>query len=341
MVDALRSMHPRLQTIVVVATDDGGITQRAMLAGACSAVFETCSQRDLEIAITKVEKSAQFKSVIREDTRHDEAAKMKGSAVAVISARGGSGKSYLATLLAATLARVHLDTLLLDGDIQFSDLGLLFQKSEPLDSTMAQGFSTLDQASIRGMAYPIDKRLHLLRFESSPLTSDVLASKVSSAVRTCRQTFDATVINTGGFWSLFQSNLLESCNCIVVTCDHTLAGIRATRQLLAHLDQLHVPLASVIVAVNRFQKRGVSLHDIESILKTSQIMTLGTFPQDACISMDAGQVFQVLDEYDGVAESCMVLAERISMMTGMSIHSTQEFDVQFSRVGLLQRVFGL
>jgi hypothetical protein len=102
-----------------------------------------------------------------------------------------------------------------------------------------------------------------------------------------------------------------------------------------------VPLASVIVVVNRFQKRGLPLHDIESMLKTSQIVKLGMFPSDACISMDAGQVTQVLDEFDGIAESCIVLAERISMMTGMSLHGTQEFDVQFNRVGLLQRVFGL
>jgi len=127
---------------------------------------------------------------------------------------------------------------------------------------------------------------------------------------------------------------------VVVTCDHSLAGVRATKQLLEHLEHLHIPLAQTIVVVNRYHKRGVALHDIEKALGVSQVLSMGTFPLDACTTINSGKPTQALEEFDGIAESCMVLAERISMMTGLSLHGYQEFDVCRDHVGWLQKVFG-
>jgi len=340
LVNTLRTMHPRLQVIVVLSRSGADMTERAMLAGACSAVYDTCSEKDLGAVITKIVRSSLFR-------RRDEAPSTKddylegGGAVAVVSARGGSGKTYLSTLLAATFSRCHKDTLLLDADIQFSDLGLLFRKSTALDVSVIEELPSLDTASLHGLAYPIRENFGLLRFDATPLHSDTLGSKVTAAVRTCRKRYEALVINTGGFWSMFQSNLLESCNCVVVTTDHSLAGIKATQNLLKHFEQLHLPLAQVIVAVNRFSKRGIALPDIEASLGSVQVVTLAPFPQDACISIDAGQPLRALEEFDGIAESCMVLAERISMMTGMPLHGCKEFDAQIGRRTWLQKAFGL
>jgi len=340
LVNSLRMAHPCLQAIVVVPRDGGDMTDRAMLAGACSAVYDTCSKRDLETVITKIVKGNLFRrsdgAIIKEDNETG-----GGHAVAVVSARGGSGKSYLSTLLSATFSRCHKDTLLLDADIQFSDLGLLFHKSRALDASVIEELSSLDTASLHGLAYPIRENLGLIRFETTPFHSEALGSKVTAAVRSCRKKYEATVVNTGGFWSLFQSNLLESCNCVVVTCDHSLGGIKATRQLLAHFEQLHIPLAQVIVVVNRYSKRGVAFHDIEKTLGSIQVVSLESFPQDACTSMDAGQPLRVLEEFDGIAESCMVLAERVSMMTGMPLHGCQEFDAHIGQRSWVQKVFGL
>ena len=338
LVNALRMTHAFLQAIVVVSSDDKEVTQRAMFAGACSAVFETCGEQDLNNLITKVAKSSLFR---RSTANHaSDATTPQGCAIAVVSARGGSGKSYLASLLAATLARAHKETLLLDGDIQFSDLGLLFHKSETVDITTIEGLAVRNASTLRGLAYHVADRLNLIRFDASPLRSDTLASKVMGAVRLCRFCFEATVINTGGFWSLFQTNLLESCNCIIVTCDHTLAGIKATKQLLDYFEHLHVPLAQVLVVVTRFSKRGIALQDIEATLGSIPVITLGELDNDACISMEAGQPTRVLNESDAVAESFTIIAERISEMTGMPLHGIREFDAQIRRGGLLSRVFG-
>jgi Flp pilus assembly CpaE family ATPase len=158
-------------------------------------------------------------------------------------------------------------------------------------------------------------------------------------VRVCRRSFEATIVNTGGFWSLFQSNLLESCNCIVVTCDHSLAGIKATQELLGYLQQLQVPLARVVVLITRYHKRGVALHDITTTFDPTPVFTLASLGPEACISMDAGQPLQVLEEFDAIAESFMVLAERISEMTGIPLRGTRELAAQMSRRGWFSRIW--
>jgi len=337
LVNALRTTHEHLQAIIVVASNDTEVTQRAMLAGACSAVYESCGEKDLDTLITKVVKSSLFRRS-SPPTKHSDA-EGDGCAVVVASARGGSGKTYVSTLLAATMARAHKETLLLDGDIQFSDLGLLFPQSQPIDRALLEDLGSRKASSLRGLAYHIVDRLNLIRFDASPLHSEVLASKVVTVVRMCRRCFDATIINTGGFWSLYQSNLLESCNCIVVTCDHTLAGIKATQQLLTYFDQLRIPLAQVIIVISRFNKRGIALKDIEETLGSIPIVTIAEFPAEARMSLDAGQPQRVLEEFDAISESCLILAERISEMTGMPLRGTRDFAEQFNRRGWLQRVF--
>ncbi|MCL2491483.1 MAG: AAA family ATPase [Coriobacteriia bacterium] len=338
LVNTLRSLHAGLQAIVVLPSNNETLTQRAMFAGACSAVYESCSQKDLETLITKVVKSSLFRQVSTTGSATDEFE--QGAAIAVVSARGGSGKSYLSTLLAATLARSHKDTLLFDADIQFSDLGLLFHKSAPVDVETIKELPTLDKPSLHALSYFIARRLDLLRFTATPLHAERLALSVTASVRACRKRYEATVINTGGFWTLFQTNLLESCNCIVITCDHSLAGVKATQKLLAHFEQLRIPLAQVIVVVNQYHKRGVALHDIETTLGSTQVVALASFPQDACASLDAGQPMRVLEEFDSIAETLMILAERVSVMTGIPLHGTREFDAQISRKSWLQKVLG-
>ncbi|MCL2818555.1 MAG: P-loop NTPase [Actinomycetia bacterium] len=337
LVDALKKLHPGLQAVVVIAKSDEDITQRAMLAGACSAVYESCSQDDLDTLLTKVVKSSLFRPLATQSSASDEYE--SGAAIAVASARGGSGKSYLSSLIAATLSRAHKETLLLDADIQFSDLGLLFHKSDVIDLETIAELPSMDKAALHGLAHYVARHLDLLRFDATPLYSDMLASKATATVRSCRNCYEATVINTGGFWSLFQSNLLESCNCIVVTCDHTLPGVLATASLLSYFEELHVAAAKVLVVVTRYSKRGVSLHDIESKLQASSVITLPPFPTDACASMDAGQPIRVLEEFDAIAAPLSVLAERISVMTGLALHGTREFDAQISRRGWFQKVF--
>ena len=339
LVDALRMLHPRLQIIVVLSSDDARLTQRAMLAGACSAVYDTCNRQDLETVITKVVNSSLFSRNGLSAVRSTEVEE-KGTALAIVSARGGSGKSYLASLLSATLSRVRKRTLLLDTDIQFSDLGLLFSKSEPLDIDTARKLHTLDAPSLHGLAYVVGEDFSLLRFSATPEYSDTLGAQAVLCIQACRQAYEAVVINTGGFWTLFHSAILESCGCIVVTCDHSLVGIKATQQLFSHFKHLHIPLAQVLVVVNRYQRRGIPLPDIEAALGVSQVAVLGTFPPDACTLIESGQPLRALDEFDEIEESCMVIAERIAMMTGLPLHGCRELDARIQHVGLLQRIFG-
>jgi hypothetical protein len=56
--------------------------------------------------------------------------------------------------------------------------------------------------------------------------------------------------------------------------------------------------------------------------------------------MDAGQPLEVLEEFDSIVESMMVVAEKVSEITGLPLHGVQSIDAGMRHKSWLQRIWG-
>ena len=342
VVNALHLAHDRMRVVAVL--DDGDADEykesvnKAMLAGARCVIRKDCSLDDLKSTITKVNRSERFESTEAEEIT--DPGKGTGVRVAVISARGGSGKSYVSTLLAATLARNAKRTLLLDADIQFSDLSLMFDAIEPISAHDMQGIGAMKPEVFAALGSDIKESLKLLRFETSPELAETFAAGLHPMLGLCTHSYDATVVNTASFWTLFQSALLEECDCIVVVSDHRLPGIKATQKLNELLDRLQIPTAKRLYIINEYRKPGLSLYDIEQALGCEQAFMLPCASREFCAVVDAGNPFRALDESDEFAYEFLKIAEAVALITGLPLHDTQAMQKRVDQGGWMRRIFG-
>ena len=136
--DAIRLAHPNLGIIMVVEPEDVEGVQRAMLAGAKATISRQASSLELSAVLERVIEAVKDCASLALGTAMGQAASLqhstqsygayehRGVLIPFISARGGAGKSTLSSSLAYLAAEAHIDTALIDFDLQFGDLNFLF-----------------------------------------------------------------------------------------------------------------------------------------------------------------------------------------------------------------------
>lgn len=168
--------------------------------------------------------------------------------IAVVSGSGGVGRSTLAFLMACVAAQEGIDTVLLEGDLQFGDYGFwlgIDDRSSDLGNPCAcepvrcpQGFDLY-----KAPVFP----------EVADEVSDALAENLDR-IRAGR---GLVIADTGGYWSGFTASLLLQCDLFLMVTDGRAASVNAALKASELCSRLGVPSARMVVACNRWSSRCV------------------------------------------------------------------------------------
>ncbi|MGH3049752.1 MAG: AAA family ATPase, partial [Gaiellaceae bacterium] len=203
-----------------------------------------------------------------------------GRVITVFSPKGGTGKTVLATNLAAALAK-HKGkrTLLLDLDLQFGDasiaLGLepaktiydLVVAPGELDSEKLAGYVTKHQSGLDVLAAP-------LRPEDAEL---VIESKVTALLEVARASYEAIVVDTSPFFHGAMLATLDRTDELLVLCGLDVPTLKNVRLALQTLELLSFPAARIRYVMNRSSTNvGLKTHEVESGLKVKVAHELPT-----------------------------------------------------------------
>jgi pilus assembly protein CpaE len=193
-----------------------------------------------------------------------------GKIVTVFAPKGGTGKTSIATNLAASLAKHGgKRTLLLDLDLQFGDaaimLGLEPEKTiydlvvapGELDSEKLAGYITRHQCGLDILPAP-------LRPEDAELVTE---AKLGRLLEVARDSYDVIVVDTSPFFHGPMLATLDRTDELLMLCGLDIPTLKNVRLSLQTLDLLSFPTARIRFVLNRANSKvGMSKKEVEGAL---------------------------------------------------------------------------
>jgi pilus assembly protein CpaE len=234
--------------------------------------------------------------------------------VTVFSPKGGTGKTVVATNLAAAAARAGVKTLLIDLDLQFGDSALTLAVSPRATiSDLAASAGAIDVEKLKAFI-STDPRtgLDLLAAPRRPEEADVVGQEELAAVLdVARSAYGAVVIDTGPLFDGAMLAALDHTDELLLVCNPEVTSLKNVRIGLETIDRLGFARERVSLVVNRLGARGgVERGDIEQALDTKITYEL---PDDPAVpaAVNRGLPAVVAEEDSTFTGSVTDLAEAV------------------------------
>lgn len=235
-----------------------------------------------------------------------------GQTIAVVSGKGGTGKTSLTANVGMALARLGYSTLCLDCDIGLRnlDLALAMTDRAVMDFTdVISGFCTLEDAVV---AHPQQKDLYLLTAPARTSIPELGAAAMAALFTAIREKFDFCLVDApAGLGEGFRLAVENADRAIVVTTTDAISLRDAQRTVM---ELSHLPRGKVHLVVNRCRKKLMkSLHQtIDDAIDTAGLPLLGVVPEDETIALYAGRgIPLMLSENEYAAQAYRNIAHRI------------------------------
>ena len=193
-----------------------------------------------------------------------------GRVFTVFSPKGGTGKTVLATNLAAALARLEARrTLLLDLDLQFGDAAVVLGM-EPertvADLMIAPG--KLDGEKLASYTVPHPSGLELLAAPIRPEDAELVTeANLTQVLEIARERFEVVIVDTPPFFHGPVLATLDRTDVLLLLCGLDVPTLRNVRLSLETLELLSFPGERVRVVLNRANSKvGLKPTEVETAL---------------------------------------------------------------------------
>jgi pilus assembly protein CpaE len=194
-----------------------------------------------------------------------------GRIVTVFSPKGGTGKTVIATNLAAALGKHEgKRALLLDLDLQFGDaaimLGLQPEKTI-YDLVSAPG--ELDPEKLAGYTTHHPSGLDILPAPLRPEDAELVTeAKIGRLLEVARTSYDVIVVDTSPFFHGPMLATLDQTDELLLVCSLDVPTIKNVRLSLQTLELLSFPMKKVNIVLNRANtKVGIKESEVETALE--------------------------------------------------------------------------
>lgn len=181
----------------------------------------------------------------------------RGTVVAMVSNKGGVGKSTVAVNLAAALARKYPeDVLLIDTSTQMgvcaSMLGL---EPETTITDAARAADRLDATLLRQLSLIHDSGLHVLAAPTDALESvEITDERMTRILTVARNSFRNVIVDTFPLFDRLVVSVLDYVDAAYIVLDNSVPTVVGCKQFLGLLDQISFPTETRRLVLNRFQK---------------------------------------------------------------------------------------
>jgi pilus assembly protein CpaE len=194
-----------------------------------------------------------------------------GRIVTVFSPKGGTGKTVVATNLAAAFAKNEKrKTLLIDLDLQFGDAAIMLgiePEKTIFDLVTAPG--ELDPEKLAGYTTTHSSGLDILPAPLHPEDAELVTeAKVARLLEVARSSYDAIVVDTSPFFHGPMLSTLDRTDELLLLCGLDVPTLKNVRLALGTLSLLSFPQTRIRVVLNRANSKvGMKQREVEAALE--------------------------------------------------------------------------
>jgi pilus assembly protein CpaE len=195
----------------------------------------------------------------------------RGRLVTVFSPKGGTGKTVIATNLAAAVAKHEAKkALLLDLDLQFGDAAIMLgiePEKTIYDLVVAPG--ELDTEKLAGYVTRHASGLDILPAPLRPEDAELVTeAKLSQLLEVARQSYDIIVVDTSPFFHGPMLATLDRTDELMLICSLDVPTLKNVRLALQTLELLSFPSERIRLVLNRANSKvGMKPGEVEGALE--------------------------------------------------------------------------
>jgi pilus assembly protein CpaE len=270
LAETLRIVRPSLGVVLIRRRVDTALLADALRAG----VREVVADRDLAGAADALRRVLTVARQMREQSgAPDPEDDRLGTLVTVFSAKGGCGKTTVATNLAAVLAAGgQRRVCLLDLDLSFGDVAIALQlfPAHTLADTVALGDAP-DAHAVSALLTAHSPGLSTLVAPVEPGTAESIpANTVAAVLRVLKRMFDFVVIDTPPAFTDHVLAAFDQSDLVALVATLDIPALKNLKLTLETLELLNYPRDRWRVVLNRADSKvGLTLSEVEKTLHTS------------------------------------------------------------------------
>jgi pilus assembly protein CpaE len=264
-----RTTKPLLGVVLVRRRVDTLVLKEALRAG----VREVVKIDDIvgltRACLDSLELSRQMRADVLEPATVDSSL---GRLVTVFSAKGGCGKTTVATNVAAAMARAGRRVCLVDLDLAFGDVAIvlqLFPERGMADvATMVNG---VDRTAVGSITTSHSERLDTVLAPVEPgLAETVTADMVSELLQVLKHTYDVVVVDTPPAFTDHVLAAFDASDQLALVTTLDIPALKNLKLTLETLDLLGYARERWTVVLNRADSKvGLAVEDVEKTLGMS------------------------------------------------------------------------
>ncbi|MBA4180702.1 MAG: hypothetical protein C0506_08960 [Anaerolinea sp.] len=256
--------------IVVFSTEANiRLMRQSMVSGASDYLQEPLQSEEVESAIMRVLERKEREGMRRRGELEDPVA--QGTVITVFGAKGGIGKTTIASNLAVALAsEAHQTVALVDMDTRFGDVAITMDiPVERSIADLARNLDNVDRNSLRDYLVQHESGVRILPAPTRPSDwRNLSAQHIRDVVDVLAQTHDFVILDTPGTFNEIVAAAIEVGTMILLVTTLDMASIKDT--VLA-LEMLHERFGNdeerIKVVLNRAgMDTGVREKDVERTL---------------------------------------------------------------------------
>ena len=283
--------------ILAAYGEPNGIVETGLEVGAADVLVLPQPAETLLFALRKA---------ARAGTRRD-----AGTVITVFSPKGGSGKTVVATNLAAAAASSGLRTVLIDLDLQFGDVALtLAVAPRATIADLASSAGRVDVEKLNAFVSTEHRTgLDLLASPKRPEEAEAVAqTELVGVLDAARSAYDAIIVDTGPLFDRALLAALDHSDRLLMVCNPEVTSLKNVRIGLETIDRLGFPRERTALVANQIGATGgIARDEMERALESKIAYEL---PDDAAVPTAVNRALPVVigDERSKFARAVQQLA---------------------------------
>jgi pilus assembly protein CpaE len=312
-IESLADAMPGAPTIVYSAMADAAAVRRAMVAGARDYLIKPVKPEELVRSIHGVLEQEERKRMRMAGETQETAA--RGTIITVFGAKGGIGKTTIATNLATALVRAtNSSVVLVDMDTRFGDVAIMMDV--PVEQSIAdvgRHLDEMDRDKVRDYLVQHHSGVFVLPAPLHPNEwRNLTPQHIEKILDLLAQSHDYVIIDTPGTFNEIIATTLEHASLILLITSMDIASIKDTALALEMLRAASVSEDKVKLTINHCTSaNSLREDDVQRVLEYEVFWRV---PHDLAVtsSTQLGQPIVLTRPYARVSRSINDLAYTLS-----------------------------